>query len=147
MGIKHTLTIPGWYHNIKQICEFVASGARESGLTEDEIFKLELACDEACTNIIEHAYGHEGAGEITTSWENKDGAFTITLHDNGRSFDPDDVAVPAVTQLSGDPDPVELKVGGLGIHFMRNLMDEIRYRFDKEQGNTLVMVKYIGQLP
>lgn len=146
MGTKHILTTPGWYHNIKQICEFVAAGAQESGLSDDDIFKLELACDEACTNIIEHAYGREGVGEITISWESTNGAFTITLHDNGRSFDPDNVAA-AVTHITAEPDPNDLKAGGLGIYFMRNLMDEVRYHFDAEQGNTLVMVKYIEQQP
>lgn len=147
MSSKHVLTIPGRYEHIREVCEFIAAGAQSAGLAEDVIFKVELACDEACTNIVEHAYGEEDAGQITASWQANDDAFTITLHDNGRSFDPQDVADPEIMQLSSDPDPNELRVGGLGIHFMRSLMDEIHYHFDKGQGNTLTMVKYIESLP
>ncbi|MCZ7670003.1 MAG: anti-sigma factor antagonist [Chloroflexi bacterium] len=82
-------------------------------------------------------------GQITVSWQITTDAFIITLHDNGRSFDPQDIAEPESVRLTADLDPTHLRIGGLGIHFMRSLMDEIEYHFDKEQGNTLTMVKYI----
>jgi serine/threonine-protein kinase RsbW len=143
MGNKNVLTISSEYDHIKQICEFVSAGAKKAGLDNDSVFQVELACDEACTNIIEHAYGEEQTGSITATWESNPQTFTITLQDNGRSFNPDAVEDPAFIKPNANPDPKELKVGGLGIHFMRNLMDEIRYQFDEKQGNTLVMVKYI----
>ena len=45
--------------------------------------------------------------------------------------------------LSVEAEPETLKVGGLGIHFMRTLMDDIQYTFDR-QGNTLTMIKQMG---
>lgn len=145
MGAKHVLTVPGRYEEIQKICQFVADGAAESGLNETAIFHIELACDEACTNIIEHAYEGEEKGEINISWQLKDSAFVITLHDNGRSFDPDDVPQPQLPPASLDaPTPADIdnvKVGGLGIHFMRQLMDDVQFHFDKQSGNTLVLVK------
>ena len=143
MSNKHSLTISGQYEHIKQICDFISAGAEQAGLDEHTIFQVELACDEACTNIIEHAYGGEGNGTITATWEATPHTFTITLQDNGRGFDPDAVKEPAFVKPDTNPDPNQLKVGGLGIHFMRNLMDEIRYQFDETQGNTLIMVKNI----
>jgi anti-sigma regulatory factor (Ser/Thr protein kinase) len=143
MSNKHALTISGQYEHIKQICEFISVGAEQAGLDEHSIFQVELACDEACTNIIEHAYGGEGKGNITATWETTPHTFTITLHDNGRGFNPKAVADPAFVKPDTNPDPEELKVGGLGIHFMRNLMDDIQYQFDETQGNTLIMVKNI----
>jgi serine/threonine-protein kinase RsbW len=140
----HVLTIPGRYDHIRQVCQFIAAGAQTAGLDEAAMFQVELACDEACTNIIEHAYGKEDAGNIQAAWATDGRSFTITLHDNGRSFDPRAVEDPAVINLETTPDPDELKIGGLGIHFMRNLMDEIHYHFDKKQGNTLTMVKYLS---
>jgi anti-sigma B factor antagonist len=65
------------------------------------------------------------------------------LHDNGRGFDPETVVEPAVVHMEVQPPPEDLRVGGLGIHFMRRLMDEVHYQFDKTEGNTLTMVKYI----
>ena len=140
MDDNHVLKIAGRYDHIIQVCEFISAGAEQAGLDDDTIFKIELACDEACTNIIEHAYGAEDVGEITAVWAVAPHSFTITLHDNGRSFDPDKVKVPATMTMPADPN--ELKIGGLGLHFMRNLMDEIHYQFDEKQGNTLIMVKY-----
>lgn len=145
MGVKHVLTVPGRYEEIQKICQFVAEGAAESGLDETAVFHIELACDEACTNIIEHAYGGEGKGEIAISWQLKDSTFTVTFHDNGRSFNSDAVPQPALPPTPPDPaaspDIDNVKVGGLGIHFMRQLMDDVQFDFDEKEGNTLVLVK------
>jgi serine/threonine-protein kinase RsbW len=145
MGAKHVLTVPGRYEEIQKICQFVADGAAESGLDETAVFHIELACDEACTNIIEHAYGGEDKGDILISWQLKDSAFTVTFHDNGSSFDPGTVPQPALPPTPPDPesspDIENVKVGGLGIHFMRQLMDDVRFDFDEKEGNTLVLVK------
>lgn len=145
MGVKHVLTVPGRYEEIQKICQFVADGAADSGLDETAIFHIELACDEACTNIIEHAYGGEDKGEINISWQLKDAEFTITFHDNGRAFNPDTVPKPALRPTppnpASPPDIDNVKVGGLGIHFMRQLMDEVQFHFDGKDGNTLVLVK------
>jgi serine/threonine-protein kinase RsbW len=149
MGNKHDLTVPGRYEQIKKACAFVADGAAQAGMVEADIFHIELACDEACTNIIEHAYGGEDKGDIIISWEADDRSFTIMIRDNGRSFDPNDVPEPPIPPEPDSPDFSEdklvenLKIGGLGIYFMRKLMDEVTYHFDNASGNTLIMVKNI----
>ncbi len=142
---KHVLTIPGRYDEIRRLCDFVSAGAREAGLDEDAVFHVELCCDEAATNIIEHAYGAEDMGDIVVSYESSAVGFTIMLQDNGRSFNPS--AVPAPKSHAENTDVLEadeivdnLQVGGLGIHFMRNLMDEVHFNFG-QQGNTLILVK------
>lgn len=142
MGVKHVLTVPGRYEEIQKICQFVADGAAQSGLDETAIFHIELACDEACTNIIEHAYEGEDKGDINISWQFKGSTFTISFHDNGRSFNPEAIPQPALPPDPAAPPDIEnIKVGGLGIHFMRQLMDDVQFRFDKEAGNTLILVK------
>lgn len=141
MASPKNLTIPGRYDRIREACDFVVAGAEEAGFDPDEVFRIQLACDEACTNIIEHAYGVEDAGEIGVSWEIKKGAFIIELRDSGRPFRPETVPSPSVPDTPEDVD--ELKVGGLGLHFMRTLMDEVKFSFNDE-GNHLVMVKNIG---
>lgn len=147
MDDKNVLTVPGRYKHIKQICAFVADGAAQAGMDETDIFHIELACDEACTNIIEHAYGGEDKGNIRIRWEVDDQSFTIMIMDNGRSFNPNNVPKPTFPPGPNDPNFSEenmlenLKIGGLGIHFMRKLMDEVTYQFDPSAGNTLTMVK------
>ncbi|MCA9944134.1 MAG: ATP-binding protein [Ardenticatenaceae bacterium] len=142
MGVKHVLTVPGRYEEIQKICQFVAEGAAQSGLDETAIFHIELACDEACTNIIEHAYEGEDKGSIHISWQLTGSSFTITFHDNGRSFDPKAVPTPTLPPAPAtSPDIDQVKVGGLGIHFMRQLMDDVQFYFDEDAGNTLILVK------
>ena len=148
MTDKQELTIPGQYSQIRQLCEFVAAGASQAGLDEGAVFHVELCCDEAATNIIEHAYGAEDVGDITVDYEATVDTFTIRLHDNGRSFEPAFVPEPdlPVDDSTADDDAVQnLKIGGLGIHFMRNLMDEVYFNFDMDKGNTLVLIKKIPQ--
>lgn len=149
MTQPHALTINGRYANIQQVCQFMTAGARQAGLDETAVAHIELACDEACTNIIEHAYGGEDKGSITAKWEVIDGHFIMKLYDNGRSFRPNKVPKPNLPTNNRDNDHLvdsddliaNLKIGGLGIHFMRKLMDDIRYELDAETGNTLIMVK------
>lgn len=152
MGNGQTLTVPGRYDQIKVICKFVSAGAREAGLNADEIFHLELCCDEASTNIIEHAYGAENVGQITATYKVTGQEFRITLRDDGRPFDPDTIPEPKLPSENVGSDDValgdimnSLQVGGLGMHFIRKLMDEVHYSFNGKHGNTLVMVKKIDQ--
>lgn len=143
MTNKHVLTIIGQYAQVREACEFVCDGARTAGFDDQTIFHVELACDEACTNIIEHAYGEDNAGKIRISYEIKGNCFIITFYDNGRSFDVNSIPTPSTIQDNTPPDKIHetLKVGGLGIHFMRQLMDEVIFQSDPQKGNTLTLIK------
>ena len=150
MSNEQVLIVPGRYDQIQVICEFVSAGARQAGLDADEVFHMELCCDEASTNIIEHAYGAEGVGEITVTYEISEEAFTVTLHDDGSPFDPDDVPKPTFPPADNDGNDAalgdimnSLRIGGLGIHFMRKLMDDVHFSFNGQKGNTLVLTKKI----
>ena len=143
MTDKHVLTVVGQYTQVQETCAFVCEGARTAGFDEQAVFHIELACDEACTNIIEHAYGGDTTGMIQVSYEADDEHFIITFHDNGRSFDVNSVPIPSTFQDDTNTEKIHetLKVGGLGIHFIRQLMDEVTFQSDPQQGNTLTLVK------
>jgi serine/threonine-protein kinase RsbW len=144
MGKERVLTVPGRYKEIKRICQFVAEGAAQAGFDENTIFHLELCCDEASTNIIEHAYGDEGVGNIVISYEMSQDEFTIVMRDNGAAFDPGSVPPPpSIAQESASAEELtnQMRIGGLGLHFIRNLMDEVHFTSGGRQGNKLVMVK------
>lgn len=141
MGQKRKLIVPGRYDKIKNICDFVSEGAREAGFGDDGIFQVQLACDEACTNIIEHTYGGEGEGEITVTWKVGNEHFTVIIKDNGDRFDPTDIPPPPVPpELKEEHD---LQVGGLGVFFMRKLMDRVAFAYEEGAGNILTMSKRI----
>ncbi len=142
MGEKNVLILPGRYENIRRICQFVTEGATRSGLDETAVFHIELACDEASANIIEHTYGAEDGGDIHISWHVAGNMFIVTILDNGPRFNPGTVPPPPSASHPPQPDDVDnIRVGGLGMHFMRQLMDEVTFDYTPDQGNTLVMKK------
>jgi serine/threonine-protein kinase RsbW len=145
---KERLTVPGRYTEIRHICDFVADGAAQAGFGDDDIFQVQLACDEACTNIIEHTYEAEDAGKITISWEIGRQYFKIIIRDNGKRFDPGDIPpapVPRAPVQVDDEDDFDVKVGGLGVYFMRKLMDKVTFDYAEGSGNVLTMVKRLPE--
>jgi serine/threonine-protein kinase RsbW len=130
------LTISSDLAGLPQVIDFVRQASTEAGLPENAVFACELATDEACTNIIEHAYGGRSDGTIRVSCWTEPGAFVVQFHDQGVGFDPTKVREPILTEeLAARP------LGGLGMHFMRSLMDEVRFDFDPIEGNMLTMTK------
>ena len=133
---RKTAVFPGRYDSLTGIVDFVTTAAETAGLNARDVQAVQLAVDEACSNIIQHAYGGEGRGDIEcTCCIGADG-LTMTLTDHGASFSPHDVPIPDLgADLEGRME------GGLGIFIMRKMMDEIRFAFAPESGNVLTMVK------
>jgi len=107
----------------------------DNGLTPSGLHDLNVVLDEALNNII--AYGHEGGAqdEIKVRLEYQNDRVTIVIEDRGRPFDP--LQVPAPDLAS----PLRArKIGGLGVHFMRSLVDEMTYA-STDGTNRLCLVK------
>lgn len=130
-----TLTVPGRYDSLESTCRFVAAAAEAAGLSDRDSAHCQLAVDEACTNIIEHGYRGEGRGDIRLRCDIEPNALTITIRDAAKYFDPDSVPHP---NLRAPLD--EIRIGGLGLYFMRNVMDAVEFSYE-EGGNKLVLVK------
>jgi serine/threonine-protein kinase RsbW len=87
------------------------------------VFKFNLALDEALTNSISYGFRGGAVHEINVKVEYRDGSLIATVSDDGEAFDP--LERPAVDVHA----PVEeRRAGGLGIHLLRTLMDEVAYR-------------------
>ena len=136
MNRKRKVTLPGKFDNLAKINELVVEAAKEAGFNASAIYAVELAVDEACTNIIEHAYEGEDKGDIQCCCEISDRALTITLHDHGRPFDTTKVPMPNVNACLK-----KVKTGGAGLYLMRKLMDDVHFEFSREKGNLLTLVK------
>lgn len=131
-----TLSISGRLENLAKIREFVVEAAKSAGFDELDVYAVELAVDEACANIIEHAYGGEGIGDIHCTCLVTEDGLTILLKDHGKPFDPESVPEPNLHA------PIEeLQPGGAGLFLMRKMMDEVEFRFDPVKGNVLKLVK------
>jgi serine/threonine-protein kinase RsbW len=129
---------PGNYSSLALIGQFVAKEAARAGLDENSVYSVQLAVDEACTNIIEHAYGGENLGEIVCVCSTSSSGFEVELRDTGQTFDPKTIPDP---QLGV---PLEkLKSRGAGIFLMKKLMDEVKFDFTKGGETRLRMLKKI----
>lgn len=135
--MAQSVTFPGRFESLAKISEYVVQAARAAGLDEEAVYAVDLAVDEACTNIIEHAYGGEGLGEIECTCTRFHDGLKIVLHDKGNSFNPSKIPAPHTrTRLK------DLRSRGAGLFLMQKMMDEVRFEFTKESGNFLTMVKY-----
>jgi serine/threonine-protein kinase RsbW len=131
-----TLVLPGKYENLVKFSEFVRQAAEDAGLDNFSIYQVETAVDEACANIIDHAYGREGKGDIECTCQVAPEELTVILRDWGIPFNPAKIHTPNLNA------PLKKrKAHGLGLHFIRQWMDEVNFNFSGETGNVLTMVK------
>jgi len=84
--LEKQLTVKSRTENLSEIREFVKSAALDTGFSPDTIENIVLAVDEACTNIIKHAYKFYPDGEILIKVRSSGRKFTIELIDYGSSF-------------------------------------------------------------
>lgn len=140
MEKEFELTVDGKLENLTRISEFMTETMGHYNIhNSKDMFAIQLSVDEACTNIINHAYSNKSEGVIVircmvSSPGNK---FIVNIMDWGCAFDPTIMPKPD-TESSLN----KRKAGGLGIFFMRKFMDEVKYVRSKDM-NLLIMAKYM----
>lgn len=129
------ITVPSELASVGMALDFIAERGKVLGLTERQIFEVQLAVDEAVTNVITYAY--EGLrGELKIRCWCQSTALAVEILDKGKPFDPTRLSAPDLSSsLKRRP------IGGLGVHLIRKVMDEVVYRYDPSVGNILRMVK------
>lgn len=132
-----TLALPGRFDSLPAIQDFVTRAALAAQLDERAVYAVQLALDEAFSNIIAHAYGRETDELIECAYRISESGLTLVLRDHGRPFDPATVPDPDLDQGLEDRN-----TGGLGVYFVRQLMDRVHFQSDSKAGNTLTLVKY-----
>jgi serine/threonine-protein kinase RsbW len=124
------------FKNLDSIREFVGNAAKDAGFNDSDIYAVQLAADEACSNIIEHAYGNDESGVLECS-HSFDGEYLIlTFKDNGCYFDPSVISEPDLTSNLKNR-----QIGGLGVFLIKSLMDEVHYESLGDTGNVLTLKK------
>ena len=124
------------FAQLDAIRDFVGEFASQAGFSSQEIYAVQLATDEACSNVIEHAYKDIQNGDIEITCDVEPGQVRIIIHDHGVQFDMGEVKKPNLSKRLEDRE-----VGGLGVFFIHKLMDEVQFKSSKKAGNTLTMVK------
>jgi anti-sigma regulatory factor (Ser/Thr protein kinase) len=137
MELMRKLEVSAEPNQLSVLAEFAARAATDAGLDDQFRQRIELAMDEACSNIIEHAYCG-AAGKILAMAEIQPmRQLTLRLVDSGNPFQPLDVP-------KYDPERVleHDRIGGLGLFLMRKVMDEVSFEFGVPGvGNRLTMIK------
>lgn len=134
------LRVEATRENLRTISYFIQGIAQRLQLSEDTLFDIELAVEEAATNIIVHAYNGMPPGNIDLHADLIGHSLRITLTDWGKPLDPSKVKPFDITA------PIETRIkGGMGLHFIHNLMDGVERHTGSKLGepNTLTLVKTI----
>ena len=106
-----------------------------NNLSQNILFKMNLALEETVTNIIKYAYNDDTEHTILIHISLSCGILTAEIEDDGKPFNPLNSPKPDINK------PIEYRtIGGLGIHIVRNLMDKIEYRRDSNK-NFLILRK------
>ena len=135
------LKIPSETNYLQRIREFIAGIAEDVGFTDGDLEKIVMSVDEACANIMEHAYTNDDSKVegISITLISDDEKLTILLEDKGIYFDP----TKAEKQVDFNKMISDAAKGGLGLYIMLNLMDKIEYtRLPNNEGNQLKLIKY-----
>jgi serine/threonine-protein kinase RsbW len=131
-----TLKVKALLENVPVAIDFVTQSAKESGLDDQSLYQVRVAVDEVCANVVHHAYQGMEPGEMEISCDLDDQTFIVRVRDWGNAFDPDTVADPDL-----DAPLEDRTLGGLGLFLVKQFMDQVRFTFDPELGNELVMTK------
>ncbi|MGE5463072.1 MAG: ATP-binding protein [Syntrophothermus sp.] len=124
------------FEYLDEIREFVGAVARGGGFSDKDVYNIQLATDEAASNMIEHSYENIPDGVIDLSCGMEGDKIRIVLIDYGEPFDPSIIPMPDLKA-----DLSDRKIGGLGIFLMRKLMDEVHYEPKADKSNVLTMIK------
>ena len=149
---KLLIHTPGHGSYLAYIRTLVGDLAREVGFPEDDVAKIEMAVDEACSNVVEHAYADpKDAIATEKAWQWKQGdpkirldvrsegnRLVIEINDHGQRFD-----FTAYRPNKMEEGIRQMQTGGYGMAIMREFMDEVQYSSSDAAGNTLRLVKYL----
>ena len=132
-----TLRVPAHPSYLSLIGITVKWFARRAGLSDEQCEELEVAVDEACTNVIRYAFPDRTTGEMTVVCSLSESGLGVSILDKGEPFDPREGIGIAGEKRSRDP-----ASGGMGLLLIRRLTDAVRYRWDETEGNQLTLVKH-----
>lgn len=123
---------------LKPVRDAVRALAQRMGCSAENIDCMVMAINEACMNVIQHAYGTQDDGEVILEfWQDSDD-LVICIHD---------FAPTANRETIKSRDLDDIRPGGLGVHLIHKMMDSVQYLAGPDGiGNTLKLRKRIGEI-
>jgi serine/threonine-protein kinase RsbW len=133
------LLIKSRTEELTHVRDFVSSVIHEVNVPQEVAGDIILAVDEACTNIIKHAYKFDPNGDIKIKVKYSAKEIAVQIRDEGASFSPELVPTPDLKKYFE-----EKRVGGLGMYLMKSLMDDVRYKSVPGKYNQVLLTKKIN---
>ncbi|MEM6645050.1 MAG: ATP-binding protein [Bacteroidota bacterium] len=118
----HSTTIPSSTTYLGDVRSFIEKYARRADLPEPQVEQVKIAVDEACTNVIEHAYKNEEGHQIDLAIIIEPERLIVRIRDSGVAFQRSEYEEPDLVSFVK-----RRKSGGFGVHIMHRLMDEVEY--------------------
>lgn len=135
------LALPNRQSAIPGLQDRLEAFAGDHGLPGTVLYALQLALEEHLTNIVSYGYEDQGSHQIRVRVELGTQGLRAVVEDDGIPFDPLQLPAPDVSIPMA-----ERAIGGLGVHMMRNAVDDLAYRRDGDR-NILVITKRIPASP
>jgi serine/threonine-protein kinase RsbW len=133
------LKLPNSLAALAQLHAVVERFCRRRAIHPDTEFKIDLALEEVFTNIVRYGYDDNHPHEIVVRFKGNRDSVRISVEDDGRHFNP--LLAPVVDVTA---ELAERRIGGLGIHLVRSLLDQVRYQ-RRPVGNRLILIKRLGK--
>lgn len=116
-------TLKNQLADLAPLAERIRASLNGLGLSERDLFCIDLVCDELITNTIKYGYADTAEHQIAVNLSVRPHEIVIELEDDGQPFNPLNNAAPDTTLALQDR-----PIGGLGIHLLREMMDHCEYR-------------------
>lgn len=136
---RASLVIGNTIAEMSKVVAFVESFGAEHTIPPAVINDVNLCVDELLNNTISYGYADQGLHNITVVISLAHGAVTVEIQDDGKPFDPQNVPAAAIEGTLRTR-----RIGGLGVHFVRTLMDEIGYRRVGERNVVTIIKRLCG---
>jgi anti-sigma regulatory factor (Ser/Thr protein kinase) len=134
---KNSFELKNDLSELETLCQHLNKFGHVSGLSEACITDINICLDELFTNIVSYGFTDHLEHIIRFTINVDNNVLTLTIEDEGIAFNPLEKKDPEIPA-----DLIDVRIGGLGIHIVRKLMDDISYK-RKRGKNKLTMKKFI----
>jgi anti-sigma regulatory factor (Ser/Thr protein kinase) len=129
-----TIQIPADVREIERLNQLVRQFGELHQVPSRALYAVNLALDELVTNVILYGYDDPTGHEVLVRIDVEAGKLTASVHDDGKTFNPLEIAVPDLNATLQ-----QRELGGLGIHLVRSLMDDVRYA--QQSGKNVLTIE------
>lgn len=124
---------------LEELRDFVESAAQHCGLSAENVFAFKLSVDELCTNIIQYGYEGREPGMLSLSFGADTDKARLIIRDDGKHFSPEQAQSPDI-----EAGWEEREIGGLGLYFVKELMDNVTYNGVGDGVNEFILEKRLA---